>query len=138
LKHGFNNYSEPSKAYPTTLAEALIWKLGKWKTFMKFTAHYQKTLDEVPKTGVVFYAFARHLAEEKEPILTSMRYEPLGRCVRTIKAKVKQLKNRFFIVKERRKGNGNQTEQEKTTVSVLTFTKIIYCASFQRTTLGKT
>jgi hypothetical protein len=104
LKHGFNNYSEPSKAYPTTLAEALIWKLGKWKTFMKFTAHYKKALNEVPNTGVVFYAFARHLAEEKEPIFDQHALRAAWTVCPHNQSESEAIKRSLFYCKGKKKG----------------------------------
>ena len=61
-------WSSAALSYPTDLAEALLWKLGKWKAYREFVANY---IDEVlvPKSnGVVFFAFARHLKSEVNPI----------------------------------------------------------------------
>ncbi len=50
---------------PKSLAEALLWKLGKWKTYSNFVAYYQDNNSESSDTDVVFHAFARHLKEDK-------------------------------------------------------------------------
>ena len=69
LEHSVGQYAfPPNIQYPTTLAEALLWKLGKWNAFKTFVSNYASPNPPLPETGVVFYAFARHLAEEKKPI----------------------------------------------------------------------
>ena len=69
LDHPVGQYASPSNnLYPTSLAEALLWKLGKWNTFKTFVSNYANQNPPLPEKGIVFYAFARHLAEEKKPI----------------------------------------------------------------------
>jgi hypothetical protein len=69
LQHPVGQYAfSPNNLYPKTLAEALLWKLGKWNTFKTFVSNYASPNPHLPETGVVFYAFARHLAKEKKPI----------------------------------------------------------------------
>ena len=54
---------------PATLAEALLWKLGKWPTYKTFVENYQtKDLEVSTKGGVVFSAFAKHLQNNNFPI----------------------------------------------------------------------
>jgi hypothetical protein len=53
---------------PSNLAEALLWKLGKWKSFKRFAAYYMETCLMPTQTDVVFYAFARHLKDRNNPI----------------------------------------------------------------------
>jgi hypothetical protein len=53
---------------PSNLAEALLWKLGKWKSYRKFTGFYAGTRSGPTQTDVVFYAFARHLKDRSNPI----------------------------------------------------------------------
>lgn len=51
-----------------TLAEALLWKMGKWKVYEKFVKHHHRPSGP-GKTDVMFYAFARHLDKPfDEPI----------------------------------------------------------------------
>jgi hypothetical protein len=59
---------KPGKA-PRDLAEALLWKLGKWKTSQSFvTSFNDPRLKVSAKGGVVFSAFAKHLQDPKNPI----------------------------------------------------------------------
>ena len=53
---------------PETLAEAMIWKLGKWEAYKNFIGNYTKYKNNPnsPVTiegGIVFSAFAKHLAD---------------------------------------------------------------------------
>ena len=51
---------------PTNLAEALIWKLGRWKIYQDFIKNYHDEKTEPEKTNVVLYAFAKHLKNPDE------------------------------------------------------------------------
>lgn len=63
-----SGWSNSSGDAPENLAEALLWKLGKWKSYKKFSKQYSDD-DSVPtNTDVVFYAFARHLKNPDNPI----------------------------------------------------------------------
>lgn len=69
LDHPIGQYLFPTNILqPTSLAEALLWKLGKWDSFKKFVSSYTSNDPEIPEKAVVFHSFARHLAEEKKPI----------------------------------------------------------------------
>jgi hypothetical protein len=69
LDHPIGQYLFPTNIlHPTSLAEALLWKLGKWDSYKTFVLSYSSNDLHIPDTGVVFYSFARHLAEEKKPI----------------------------------------------------------------------
>ncbi len=61
----FSNISADS---PQDLAEALLWKLGKWKAYKKFCENYAAEQPLPTKTDVVFYAFAMHLKDKSNPI----------------------------------------------------------------------
>ena len=53
---------------PQNLAEALLWKLGKWPSYKNFV-HYYDGKDKKPKkTDIIFYAFAKHLRDNNDPI----------------------------------------------------------------------
>jgi hypothetical protein len=53
---------------PQNLAEALLWKLGKWPSYKNFV-HYYDGKDKKPKkTDIIFYAFAKHLKDNNDPI----------------------------------------------------------------------
>jgi hypothetical protein len=53
---------------PTNLAEALLWKLRKWPAYENFVFHHSTAKSEPGATGVVFYAFAKHLRKKAIPI----------------------------------------------------------------------
>lgn len=63
-----DTFGVTSNETPSNLAEALLWKLGKWKSYKQFSAYYTNK-DAVPKTtDVVFFAFAKHLKDRNNPI----------------------------------------------------------------------
>ena len=53
---------------PNSLAEALLWKMGKWKVYKSFASHYSDSSSLPTTTDVVFYAFAKHLKNRSLPI----------------------------------------------------------------------
>lgn len=54
---------------PENLAEALLWKLGKWPVYKTFVENYKNDDLEVSSTGgVVLSAFAKHLHDNDRPI----------------------------------------------------------------------
>lgn len=53
---------------PRTLAEALLWKMGKWGAYQSFASHYANEQSRSKGTDVVFYAFAKHLRDQANPI----------------------------------------------------------------------
>ena len=62
------NYTDSIGESPSSLAEALLWKLGKWKSYKKFTTYYMDDSLTPTQTDVVFYAFAKHLKDRSNPI----------------------------------------------------------------------
>jgi len=65
---GTEKFSNDSADSPQGLAEALLWKLGKWKAYKKFCENYAAEQPVPTKTDVVFYAFAMHLKDKNNPI----------------------------------------------------------------------
>jgi hypothetical protein len=61
-------FTDTSGDTPSNLAEALLWKLGKWKSYKRFAANYMDDNSKATKTDVVFFAFARHLKDKNNPI----------------------------------------------------------------------
>lgn len=57
-----------TKDSPQNLAEALLWKLGKWPSYKKFVNYYEGKGNKPTKTDIIFYAFARHLKDNNQPI----------------------------------------------------------------------
>lgn len=53
---------------PTNLAEAMLWKLGRWKAYKRFAANYKDPLAEPTTQDVVLFGFARHLKDKSRPI----------------------------------------------------------------------
>jgi len=53
---------------PQNLAEALLWKLGKWPAYKNFVQYYEEKDKKPTKTDIIFYAFAKHLKDNSEPI----------------------------------------------------------------------
>lgn len=56
------------KPHPTSLAEALLWKIGKWPEYLNFVRTFQTEGPPKKGTDVVFSAFARHLKDDTNPI----------------------------------------------------------------------
>jgi len=67
IKLGAGFFSDLAPA-PSNLAEALLWKMGKWGVYKDFVANYRARSPKFRKTDVVFAAFARHLKDESNPI----------------------------------------------------------------------
>ncbi len=65
---GTEDFSNNSADSPKNLAEALLWKLGKWKAYKRFCENYAADNPEPTQTDVVFYAFAMHLRDNNNPI----------------------------------------------------------------------
>lgn len=61
-------FSDSSGNTPNGLAEALLWKLGKWKVYKKFAANYSSANPSLTKTDVVLFAFTKHLKDSAVPI----------------------------------------------------------------------
>ena len=53
---------------PNNLAEALLWKLGKWKSYKNFSNYFAEEESAPTKDDVVFFAFAKHLSNNGNPI----------------------------------------------------------------------
>ena len=62
-------FSSNTKSSPENLAEALLWKMGKWSVYKKFAQNFgNKNLKVSSDGGVVFSAFAKHLQDNSNPI----------------------------------------------------------------------
>ncbi len=53
---------------PQNLAEALLWKLGKWPSYQNFVQYYEGKDKKPTKSDTIFYAFAKHLKDNNDPI----------------------------------------------------------------------
>lgn len=65
---GTESFKDTSGDTPSNLAEALLWKLGKWKSYKRFSKNYSTTDSKATNTDVVFFAFAKHLKDKDNPI----------------------------------------------------------------------
>lgn len=63
--HDWGVANSPS---PSSLAEALLWKMGKWNIYQSFASHYSTEDTQAKETDVVFFAFAKHLRDRSKPI----------------------------------------------------------------------
>lgn len=63
-----HDWGKASPETPQTLAEALLWKMGKWKVYQSFANHFSEELSKSKGTDVVFFAFAKHLRDRANPI----------------------------------------------------------------------
>jgi len=63
-----HSYTYVKSGQPKTVAEALLWKLGKWQVYQSFAAKYQDSAPKPGKTDVVLYAFIRHMQDPSNPI----------------------------------------------------------------------
>ncbi|MDT8386767.1 MAG: hypothetical protein RQ736_04595 [Thiogranum sp.] len=50
------------------IAEALLWKMGKWNIYKDFVNNYNSSDSLAKKTDVVFAAFAKHLRDSANPV----------------------------------------------------------------------
>jgi hypothetical protein len=63
-----HDWGGASTTAPQTLAEALLWKMGKWKVYQGFASHFSEETSQSKGTDVVFFAFAKHLRNRTNPI----------------------------------------------------------------------
>jgi len=69
---------------PRDLAEALLWKLGKWKAYKQFCENFAAEQPVPGKNDVVFHAFARHLKNKDNPIYDQHAIRSLWAIVGTL------------------------------------------------------
>lgn len=66
---GTSDFSGDVGSSPSSLAEALLWKMGKWGVYQSFAKNYNdKNFTVSTDGGVVFSAFAKHLQDASNPI----------------------------------------------------------------------
>jgi hypothetical protein len=109
---GTENLIDRSSETPTNLAEALLWKLGKWQSYKDFAANFTNDDSEPTKQNVVFFAFARHLKDKKNPIYDQNAIRALWAiCGKLTVTEKKKCKTLLFNGKGKWKqvGSGNVT-----------------------------
>ena len=105
-------YTDTSGHAPSDLAEALLWKLGKWKSYKKFAANYMAKDPKPTKTDVVFLAFAKHLKDKNNPIYDQHAIRALWAiCVKFTDDEKKKCKSLLFDGKDKWKqaSSGGET-----------------------------
>ena len=65
---GTENFEVTAEDTPINLAEALLWKLGRWEAYTNFRDQYGNTKGVTNNNDVVFSAYAEHLKNPKLPI----------------------------------------------------------------------
>lgn len=82
---------------PQSLAEALLWKLGKWTAYQTFVQNFNdKNLRVSSKGGVVFSAFAKHLQDNGNPIYDQHAIRALWAICKFTEEESKKCKSLLF------------------------------------------
>lgn len=104
-------FTDTSGTSPSNLAEALLWKLGKWKSYKRFAENYTRD-DSIPtKTDVVFFAFAKHLKDKKNPIYDQHAIRALWAiCGNLSDQEKKKCRSLLFDKNDEWKQSGSGTE----------------------------
>ena len=109
---GTENFVDTSCETPSNLAEALLWKLGKWQIYKKFATNYTADNPKPTKQNVVFFAFARHLNDNNNPIYDQHAIRALWAiCGKLTASERKKCKSLLFDGKNKWKqaGSGGDT-----------------------------
>ncbi len=102
------NFNDTSGNTPGNLAEALLWKLGKWKAYKKFAAYYQSDDSGPTKNNVVLCAFAKHLRNVSNPIYDQHAMRALWAiCGMLTDNEKKKCKSLLFNKKQKWKKTGS-------------------------------
>ena len=105
-------FLDTSGETPSNLAEALLWKLGKWKSYKRFAANFMEKNAKATKQDVVFFAFARHLKDKSNPIYDQHAIRALWAiCGKLTDGEKRKCKSLLFDGKDKWKpvGNGGDT-----------------------------
>lgn len=93
---------------PSSLAEALLWKMGKWKIYRQFCEYYAASSPKSKGTDVVFYAFARHLKDKSNPIYDQHALRALWCIDAELSDEEKQICKSLLLGKTREKARNVQ------------------------------
>ena len=105
---GTENFPNSDSASPESLAEALLWKLGRWKAYKKFCENYAAEQASPTKTDVVFYAYAMHLRDKSNPIYDQHAIRALWAiCGKLTSEERQKCKSLLFDTKNKWKQSGN-------------------------------
>ena len=94
---GTASFSGEVSSSPQTLAEALLWKLGKWTSYQTFVKNFNdKNLKVSSQGGVVFSAFAKHLQDNENPIYDQHAIRALWAICKFTEQESKKCKSLLF------------------------------------------
>jgi len=100
------NFRSVVGAAPNSLAEALLWKMGKWNAYKEFVNNYDNTGSLTKKTDVVFSAFARHLKDSANPIYDQHVLRAMWAINTNFETQEKE-KCKVTLIKSKGKDKGN-------------------------------
>ena len=83
--------------FPKNLAEALLWKLGKWPAYRNFVQYYEGKDKKPTKTDIIFYAFAKHLKDNNDPIFDQHTLRSMWAVDSSLNEKERLLCNKFLM-----------------------------------------
>ncbi len=93
---------------PESLAEAFLWKLGKWKAYKIFVQNYNdKTSKVSSRGGVIFSAFAKHLQDNNNPIFDQHTIRALWAICSFSDSQQEKCKSFLFNRSSNWKGSGS-------------------------------
>ena len=112
------NFNSSIDNAPTNLAEALLWKMGKWNVYKDFVKNYNSNDPLVKKSDVVFAAFARHLKNSDNPIYDQHALRAMWAInIKLIPDQSEQCKSALIKSKGKEKGNWKATLSGSQTIA---------------------
>ena len=109
-----DNFNSDIQDSPKNLAEALLWKLGKWKTYKNFVNYYKDDQSKPSNTDIVFFAFAKYLKDKRNPILDQQTIRAMWGLNLEINDKIKNLCKEYLLKKDgewKQSGSGQSGEK---------------------------
>jgi len=107
-------FSSGAGGSPSSLAEALLWKIGKWNDYKKFVSQYANDASVPGKTDIVFFAFARHLKSPSDrPIYDQHALRAMWAICKTFTPKDLALCESFLMSAGRRKKGSTTSRSDK-------------------------
>lgn len=121
-----DKFKDTSGTTPGNLAEALLWKLGKWKVYKNFASNFTNSQPKITQTDVVLSAFARHLKNTGAPIYDQHALRALWAISSEFSASdVKNCKSVLFDGKNKWKKSGSGGDTVKCYELFLTHMKTL-------------
>lgn len=111
-------FSSTVGSEPNNLAEALLWKMGKWNVYKDFVNNYNSNGSLAKKTDVVFAAFAKHLRDSANPIYDQHALRAMWAINENLTHQEKeQCKAALFKSKGKEKGKWKATLSGRETIT---------------------